>query len=64
MAIKIVEDGPELTLTRSEHSRLLDEYQRQYMFYAGIVPTFEEWVRAKKGSVNEVTTSKGLLRED
>jgi len=47
MSIKIVEDGPEVVLTRSEHTRLQHEYQKAFMMYSGPVPTFEEFVRQR-----------------
>ena len=48
MSIKIIPDGPEITLTESEYARLQAEYNQAFMFYAGIPPTFEEWVRQHK----------------
>lgn len=47
MAIKIIEDGPDITLTRSEYNRLYAEYSKAFMLYAGTPPTFEEWVRER-----------------
>lgn len=58
MAIKIVE-GPTIELTAEEYNRYSAEYEKAFMFYSGVPPTFEEWVRQKK-SVNE---SKQLLNE-
>jgi len=61
MGIKIVEDGPDITLTRSEHTRFMQEYQRAYQLYAGPVPTFEEFVRNR---LNEQKAGKrDLLTE-
>lgn len=48
MAIKIIDEGPDIHLTASEHARLLDEYQKAFMFYAGTPPTFESWVRGRQ----------------
>jgi hypothetical protein len=52
MAIKIVDEQPgsgDVFLTANEHARLQAEYQKAFMFYAGVPPTFESWVRGKQG---------------
>ena len=46
MTIKIIPDGPQ-------------EYNQAFMFFAGTVPTFEEWVRQKKGNVTENVLIQG-----
>lgn len=48
MAIKIVDNGPDITLTPGEYSRLAEEYSRAFSFHCGPKPTFEEWVHNKK----------------
>jgi len=67
MTIKIIPDGPTLELTASEFNRLQHEYSKAFMFYAGTVPTFEEWVRRQIGGVSTITTEnvtkKNLLVE-
>ena len=47
MAIKIVEDGPDITLTQSQHNRFRQEYAKAFQMYSGPVPTFEEYVRSR-----------------
>lgn len=47
MSIKIIDDGPEIVLTQSEHERLLSEYQKAMQYYAGPYISFETWVRTK-----------------
>lgn len=54
MAIKIIPDGPDISLTENEAAKLLAEYRQAFMFYAGTPPTFESWVRTRKaGLLNE-----------
>jgi len=48
MAIKIIDEQPDIHLTASEHARLQDEYRKAFMFYAGTPPTFESWVRSQR----------------
>ena len=55
MTIRIIEDGPEIAMTRSEHNRLMAEYAEAFMFYAGTPPTFEDWVR-QRGTGTVTTT--------
>lgn len=59
MTIKIIPDGGEITLTESEYARLQQEYNQAFMFFAGTVPTFEEWVRQKRASVAENVLIQG-----
>lgn len=47
MAIKIIRE-PDVYVTEGEMQRLRQEYDRQYMFYSGVPPTFEEFVRERK----------------
>lgn len=52
MAIKIVDKEPDVEITRTEHDKLLAEYQR--VFWSGTeTRTFEDFVRSQ--------TSKKLL---
>jgi hypothetical protein len=53
MAIRIVDENPgsDVYLTANEHARLLGEYEKAFMFYAGVPPTFESWVRERQGGV-------------
>jgi hypothetical protein len=57
MAIKIVDEQPDIQLTSDEHMRLLSEYRKAFMSYAGTPPTFESWVRSR------VVTESKLLNE-
>jgi len=52
MSIKIIEE-PDIYLTSAERDRLLDEYHRCMMFYAGPPISFENWVRANKNVKKE-----------
>lgn len=52
MSIKIIEE-PTIHLTRSECDRLLQEYRQAFLFYSGVPPSFEEWVRGRKESAAE-----------
>lgn len=47
MTIRIVEDGPDITLTRSQHNRLRQEYEKAFQMFIGHLPTFEEYVRSR-----------------
>lgn len=47
MSIRIIEDGPEITLTRSEYERLLGEW-RTSCTYSAKPLSFEEWVRNRQ----------------
>lgn len=51
MTIHIIDESPDIYLTQSEYSRLIAEYQQTFMFYSGTPPTFESWVRQKRGDV-------------
>ena len=44
MAIKIIDEKPDIYLTQAEHDRLLREYQQFCMFHSA-PPSFEEYVR-------------------
>lgn len=64
MTIRIVPDGPDIELTESEYARLRGEYAKAFSHFAGIPPTFEEWVRSRKQKLlnetrvfNETTAS-------
>lgn len=52
MTIRIIEE-PEIRLTEGEYARLMEEYQRAMMFYAGPKITFEEFVRRKNSAAQE-----------
>lgn len=63
MTIKIVEDGPPITLTASQHARLRQEYSQCFQFYSGVPPTFEQWVRRKLDkSTSDSTNVTGLYK--
>lgn len=47
MAIRIISE-PDVYLTEAELSRLRFEYQKSYQYYAGPVPTFEQFVREQQ----------------
>lgn len=54
MAIKIIDENPlqpDVYLTANEHAKLLDEYRKAFMFYSGMPPTFESWVRQRQGTL-------------
>lgn len=38
---------PDVHISASEYQRLLAEYERSFMFYAGTPPDFEEWAIAR-----------------
>lgn len=61
MTIHIIDESPDVYLTQSEYNRLLSEYQQAFMFYSGAPPTFESWVRQKKG---DAAISLREIRED
>lgn len=64
MTIRIIADGPDITLTESEYARLQLEYEKAFMYYSGVPPTFEEWVRGqKKFVVENAKAGKQLLNE-
>lgn len=52
MAIKIIRE-PDVHVTEGELSRYQQEYQRAFSYYAGPLPTFEEFVRRKQAQKNE-----------
>jgi hypothetical protein len=49
MTIHIVDDAPDIYLTREQYNQLLAEYQKAFQFFSGTPPTFEHWV-AQRGS--------------
>ena len=51
MAIKIVEDNPDVVLTRSEYENLLVQYNALHT--GPVKPAFEEWVRGQKQNLKE-----------
>lgn len=64
MAIKIVLDGPEITLTESEYWRYHAEYSRAFQHFAGVPPRFEEYVRRRiqEAKTNEDFAAPTLLK--
>lgn len=61
MAIEIIEPvEPTVKLTSEEYAKYHREYQDAFMFYSGMPPTFEQWVR---GKLTGLTESKQLLVE-
>ena len=47
---------PNVYLTATELKRYREQYRREFSFYAGTPPDFEEWViqqEAAKGKLNE-----------
>jgi hypothetical protein len=62
MAIKIIDDGPEIVITRSEHVRLSREYQQVTSFMVD-PPTFEDFVRSRAQSrAASVASAAEMLR--
>jgi hypothetical protein len=47
MSIKIIEDGPEIVLTRTEHEVLYREWEESQKFTSAPA-SFETWLRRKK----------------
>jgi hypothetical protein len=62
MTIRIVEDGPDIFLTRSEHAKLLQEYEAELRFSTHNI-TFEAWLIAKRSKSQEEVLSKLLNNE-
>lgn len=62
MAIRIIDENPgsDVYLTANDHARLQSEYQRAFMFYSGVPPTFESWVRGKQGTLLNETNDQQL----
>lgn len=56
MTIHIIDDSPDIYLSRGDYARYRQEYERAMMFYAGPHITFEEWVRQR---MTHVTLSNG-----
>ena len=56
--IKIIEE-PDIVLTRSEHTRLLEEYKKIMTYYAGEVLPFEQWVKARNNNQDIKVLLKG-----
>jgi hypothetical protein len=54
MAIKIIEDGADIHLTRSEWEKLHAEYQ-QGMSHMVNPPSFETWVSKRKAYTPQAT---------
>lgn len=46
MSIRIIEDGPEIVLPRSEYERLNREWQENCRYMVG-APSFETWLRSR-----------------
>lgn len=45
MAVHIIDEKPDLFLTRAQHAELQEAYAQAYQFYAGTPPDFETWAR-------------------
>jgi len=56
--IKIIKE-PDVVLTRSEHSRLLEEYHKVMSYYAGTDISFEDWVRSRNSKQEVKILLKG-----
>lgn len=55
MSIHIIEDDP-LFISANELARYQREYEQAYMFYAGIPPTIEEFIKHKKSEGFGITS--------
>ncbi len=60
MAIVIDKPEKDLHLSQDEYNRLLDEYERAYMFYSGTPPTFETWAARKQAERSNAEITGGL----
>lgn len=62
MAIKIIDEKPDVYITTEEYNRYMQEYQQFTMLHS-LPPTFEDFVRAKKrGEV--VPTMTGTFQDE
>lgn len=57
MTIKIVEDGPDIVLTRSEHRRYMEAYRNFCKFHVS-PPSFEEFVRSDPFQARSYTEAR------
>lgn len=64
MTIRIIPDGEDITLTESEHRRYMAEYEKAFSMFAGIRPSFEEYVRRRihEAKTNEDFAAPTLLK--
>lgn len=60
MAIKIIEDGPPIVMTRSEYERLVRAWHQECTHCVN-PPPFEEWVRDQKARAERFHESMGGL---
>lgn len=58
MAIKIMEE-PDIHLSRDEHDRLRQEYERRCQFMVD-PPSFEKWVRSYKDNTVTIRSVRGV----
>lgn len=60
MTIHIVDEQPDIYLTREQYERLQYEYQQAFTHYSGPVPSFETWVRQRQvqPSISNGTASR------
>lgn len=61
MTIRIIEDGPDIILTRGEAERLRKEWQKVCQYNVE-PPTFEEFVRSRKASETKVKVKADVVR--
>lgn len=54
MTICITDKSPDIHLTQAEYDRLMDEYGKMMMSYAGPYISFEAWVRSRRGGTTIV----------
>ena len=52
MAIKIIDEQPDVTVTSEELRKYKDEYSRAYMHYVGTPPSLEQYIRQQKHRVS------------
>jgi hypothetical protein len=62
MTIKIVEDGPDVTVTRSDYNRFAQEHRKAFQMYVGPIPTLEQYIRQRLQEQSDTKTH--LLTED
>ena len=50
MAIRVIDDEPEVKVTADELRRYKDEYEKAYMHYAGKPPSLETFIRGQRAA--------------
>lgn len=58
MGIFIINEEPDIYLTQSQYDRLMAEYRKAFMYFAGTPPSFEAWYRQRL-SASEAQTTGG-----